>query len=64
VINQEYEHTNRNIHKRVDGFSIQNEMTRFKNNIIDTYIHKFKKENTREITFDTRQDRRDQFKKL
>jgi hypothetical protein len=46
------------------GNPLQNEKLVFDNNIVDIYQRKFKKENAREIIFDTSKYRRPQFKEL
>jgi hypothetical protein len=50
--------------KNVNGIPLQNERLIFDDNIIGTYQRKFKKENAREISFDTKKYRRAQFKEL
>jgi hypothetical protein len=50
--------------KGVNGNPLQNEKLVFDNNIVGTYQHKFIKENAGEISFDTSNFRRPQFKEL
>jgi hypothetical protein len=50
--------------KGVNGAPLQNEKLVFDDNIVGTYRGKFKKENAREIIFDTSKYRRPQFKEL
>jgi hypothetical protein len=50
--------------KGVNVNPLQNEKLVFDDNIVGTYQHKFKKENSREISFDTSNFRRLQFKEL
>jgi adenylate kinase family enzyme len=50
--------------KNIKGTPLNNERLVFDNNIVGTYQRKFKKENAREIIFDTHNYRRAQFKEL
>jgi hypothetical protein len=50
--------------KNVNGNPLQNERLVFDNNIVGTYQRKFRKENAREIIFDTHNYRKLQFKEL
>jgi hypothetical protein len=50
--------------KNVNGIPLNNERLVFDNNIVGAYQRKFKKENAREIIFDTHNYRRAQFKEL
>jgi hypothetical protein len=50
--------------KNVNGTTLNNEKLIFDNNITGTYERKFKKENAREIIFDTSNYKQDQFKEL
>jgi adenylate kinase family enzyme len=50
--------------KNLNGSPLKNERLVFDDNIIGSYQHKFKKENAREIIFDTHNYRRVQFKEL
>jgi hypothetical protein len=50
--------------KGVNGIPLNNERLVFDDTIVGTYQGKFKMENVREITFDTRNYRRDQLKEL
>jgi hypothetical protein len=48
----------------VNGIPVNNERLVFDNNIVCTYQRKFRKENAREITFDTHNYRQEQLKEL
>jgi hypothetical protein len=50
--------------KNVNDNPLQNERLIFDDNIVGTYQNKFKKENAREISFDTKKYRRAQFNEL
>jgi hypothetical protein len=50
--------------KNVNGIPLLNEKFVFDDNIVGTYQRKFKKENAREIIFDTSKYRRPQYKEL
>jgi adenylate kinase family enzyme len=50
--------------KNINGTPLNNERLVFDNNIVGTYQRKFRKENVREIIFDTHNYRRPQFKEL
>jgi hypothetical protein len=49
-----------NFLKNINGIPLNNERLVFENNIVGTYQRKFKKENAREIIFDTSRYRRAQ----